>query len=305
MRYNREQATIALDLLVAGVVPFVERQLRAAYGDDWVRQTRTSFRDDRGRNGDGDRPFRWDAHSLLTVMWDQWNRVFRGVLGHSDRSLVSELREYRNQWAHQVDFDFDDAYRLLDSAERLLKSVGSPLSRKVLHEKRDLMRSRFILEAKQAYRKSQLKNRLWQDLVIYGICCAAILTVVVQLLGLHAWAFSAFAIFVFAYLAWQRVHSNPPLMFGPHECGVCRRIIYGTDCPYCERWNRDASFAAPFDTDLDDSTVARALRDTKKTVTSRKPQPAATAPEGCVAAASSRAAPPPDSPVQRADPPTT
>jgi Swt1-like HEPN len=256
MRNNREQATIALDLLVAGVVPFVEKQLLATYGDDWMSQTRASFRDDRGRNGETGQPIRWDAHSLLTVMWDQWNRAFRGVLGHSDRSLVSELREFRNQWAHQNEFDFDDVYRLLDSAERLLKSVGSPLSRKVLREKRELMRSRFILEAKQAYRKSQLKKRMWQDLVIYFICCAAIVTVIVQLLGFHAWTFAAFVVFVFSYLGWQRVQSDPPLMFGPHECGACRRIIYGTDCPYCERWNRHASLAAPFEGESPEDGVA-------------------------------------------------
>lgn len=260
MRHNREQATIALDLLIAGVVPFVERQLQAAYGNDWPAQARGSFRDDRGRSGDADEPFRWDAHSLLTVMWDQWNRAFRGVLRHSDRSLVSELREFRNQWAHQNEFDFDDAYRLLDSAERLLKSVGSPLSRKVLREKRELMRNRFISEAKEAYRKSQIKKRMWQDLVIYCICCLAIVTVVVQLLGFHAWVFSAFAIFVFSYLAWQRVQNEPPLMFGPHECGVCRRIIYGTDCPYCERWKRHSSLAAPFEDELAAESVSIAGR---------------------------------------------
>jgi Swt1-like HEPN len=252
MRNNREQATVALDLIVAGVVPFVERRLQATYGDDWVSQTRASFRDDRGRSGDAGQSLRWDAHSLLTVMWDQWNRAFRGHLGHSDRSLVSELREFRNQWAHQNEFEFDDAYRLLDSAERLLKSVGSPLSRKVLREKRELMRSRFIHEAKEAYRKSQLKKRMWQDLGVYFICCAAIDTVVIQWLGFHAWVFAGFVVFVFSYLGWQRVRSDPPMMFGPHECGACRRIIYGTDCPYCERWSRHKSLAAPFDADAID-----------------------------------------------------
>jgi hypothetical protein len=34
-------------------------------------------------------------------MWDNWNDVFRNVLGHAERSLVSELRDWRNKWAHQ------------------------------------------------------------------------------------------------------------------------------------------------------------------------------------------------------------
>jgi hypothetical protein len=33
-------------------------------------------------------------------MWDQWNVVFRKTLGNAERSLVSELRDARNRWAH-------------------------------------------------------------------------------------------------------------------------------------------------------------------------------------------------------------
>ena len=235
MYNDRERVTAALDLLVAGLAPFVERELKAIYHQRWEQEARSSFRDNRGRNGRTDQDLRWDAHSLLTVMWDQWNRAFRGKLAHSDRSLVSELREFRNQWAHQLEFDFGDTYRMLDSVERLLKSIGSPLAKRVLRDKRDLMRSEFLREAKQAYQKSQLRKRTWQDLAIYGVCCAAIVAVILQFVGLQAWVFAAFVIFVFSYLGYQRVQSHPPLVFGPHECGACRRIIYGELCPYCAR----------------------------------------------------------------------
>jgi len=33
---------------------------------------------------------------------------------------MSELRDVRNKWAHQRTFTTDDAYRALDSMERLL-----------------------------------------------------------------------------------------------------------------------------------------------------------------------------------------
>ncbi|MFQ5735137.1 MAG: Swt1 family HEPN domain-containing protein [Planctomycetaceae bacterium] len=240
MYNDRERVTAALDLLVAGLAPFVERELEAIYQDRWQREARSSFRDNRGRNGQTDRAIRWDAHSLLTVMWDQWNRAFRNKLCHSDRSLVSELREFRNQWAHQLEFEFDDTYRMLDSVERLMNSVGSPLAKRVLREKRDLMRTKFIREAKAAYQRSQLKKRMWQDLTIYGACCLAIVIVILQLVGVQAWVFVAFVIFVFSYLGYQRVQSHPPMVFGPHECGTCRRIIYGEICPYCAGPDRAA-----------------------------------------------------------------
>ncbi len=45
--------------------------------------------------------------------------MFRKVLGPAERSLLSELRDHRNKWAHQEPFSSDDAYPVLDSAGRL------------------------------------------------------------------------------------------------------------------------------------------------------------------------------------------
>ena len=59
-------------------------------------------------------------------MWNQWNVVFRKTLGQAERTLVSELRDVRNRWAHQKPFSSDDAYRALDSAGRLLTAVSAP-----------------------------------------------------------------------------------------------------------------------------------------------------------------------------------
>ena len=66
---------------------------------------------------------------LLRVMWDQWNPVFRDTLGFAERSLVSELREVRNKWAHQETFSTDDAYRALDSRRPLARRHLRPPGR--------------------------------------------------------------------------------------------------------------------------------------------------------------------------------
>ena len=64
-------------------------------------------------------------------MWESWNDVFRLTLGPAERSLVSELRDHRNRWAHQEAFSSDDAYRALDSAGRLLSpAVSAPTVRR-------------------------------------------------------------------------------------------------------------------------------------------------------------------------------
>ena len=60
------------------------------------------------------------------MIWESWNDVFRQTLGPAERSLISELRDHRNKWAHQEAFSGDDAYRALDSAVRLLTAVSAP-----------------------------------------------------------------------------------------------------------------------------------------------------------------------------------
>ena len=45
-------------------------------------------------------------------MWDACHNDFGRTLGRAERSLVQELREVRNRWAHQETFYSDDAYQL-------------------------------------------------------------------------------------------------------------------------------------------------------------------------------------------------
>src|SRR5690349_19675754 len=110
---NHERVGRALGLISVGLSPFVARELEAAYGHNWLDEV--SSRDVRG----GSLPRKvspTDVQFLLKVLWDEWNTVFRKVLGQSERTLVSELRDMRNRWAHQEPFSSDDTYRVLDSA---------------------------------------------------------------------------------------------------------------------------------------------------------------------------------------------
>lgn len=234
MRRERERVTRAIDALTSGLGPFVEREMQSVYHDQWREVAVQSFRNDRGLGKFSD-DGRWDAQAILTVMWDQWNRVFRGRLDHAERSLVSELREYRNRWAHQVDFNFDDAYRILDSAERLLAAVQAEECGAVVREKTDLLRSHFNHEARIAHRKAQLARRRWHDLIVYLVCAASLIFVMSERFGWDYWFFSFFIALIFSYLAYSRFTTPAPAFFyGPHECSECGKIIYGESCPYCE-----------------------------------------------------------------------
>ena len=67
-----------------------------------------------------------DSAALLVIMDRKWSEVFRTTLGKAERSLVNELIEVRNRWAHQQPFSSDDTDRALDSMGRLLASVSAP-----------------------------------------------------------------------------------------------------------------------------------------------------------------------------------
>ena len=136
MASNNERVGKALELLNAGLRPFVEREMRAVHKEGWQQEAATSLRESRTLPGRDGAPH-FDTHALLAIL--QWNPVFRNVLGHAERSWMSELRETRNRWAHQGTFNVDDTHRALDNIRRLLAAVSAP-------------------EAAEA-------NQLWQDFV--------------------------------------------------------------------------------------------------------------------------------------------
>jgi len=149
---NYERVGKALDLLKIGLVHFVEREMESGYGDAWQEKAQEGIRNARDwevRKGQ----VQWDVHLLLSVMWGHWNVVFNKTLGHAERSLVSELRDIRNRWAHQQTFSSDDAYRALDSIVRLLTAVAAEEAQQVEEMKQELLRVRFEEQARQQRRK--------------------------------------------------------------------------------------------------------------------------------------------------------
>ncbi|HLI49734.1 MAG TPA: DUF499 domain-containing protein [Chthonomonas sp.] len=127
---NTEKVGWALLKLRDGLAPYVERELKARYGDEWEAHLDAY---------DGQQNPLGDISVLLGTMIGEWSEVFRKVLGNAERSLVGELKEFRNRWAHQESFDYNDAYRCLDSVERLLRAISAAdLAEEVTREMADL-----------------------------------------------------------------------------------------------------------------------------------------------------------------------
>jgi len=149
---NHERVGKAMELLKAGLAPFVEREFKNIYKGQALAEAQRIMASERL---DPNRPFAaWDAAVLLRLMWEAWNDVFRQMLGHAERTLVSELRDVRNRWAHQEPFSTDDAYRALDSTGRLLTAVSAPQSDEIEKMKMELLRVRFDEQVRSEKRRS-------------------------------------------------------------------------------------------------------------------------------------------------------
>lgn len=149
---NFERVTKAMDLLRNGLAPFVEREFRNVYPDNTEEEALNYIRDD--RNLAGKTFAEWDVAALLKLMWNSWQSVYRKALGRTERSIVSELQDYRNNWAHQNTFTGDDTYRVLDSAHRLMLAISAAEADDLDKMKAELLRIRFDEQVRSEKRKS-------------------------------------------------------------------------------------------------------------------------------------------------------
>jgi hypothetical protein len=162
---NNERVGKALSLLAEGLAPFVDRECGLKYGLDWENAV----------PGDGARS-KTDIQFLLRTMTSTWREVFERTLGRMERNYVSELIDARNRWAHQESFTSDDAYRALDSAERLLLAINAgEQATEVGRMKHDLQRRRYTEEARRVTRRKSAEPlegmpsgnlRPWREVVM-------------------------------------------------------------------------------------------------------------------------------------------
>lgn len=145
---NRDRVGKGLDLLGVGLRSFFMREMHAVLGDTWSDEAAAG-----AKEGSSAAEFR-DVYVLLKTMWDYWHQVFSKVLGHAERTLVSELRDVRNRWAHNEPFSADDAYRALDSVHRLLLAVSAKEAVEADHMKQEMLRIRFAESAKKETKRA-------------------------------------------------------------------------------------------------------------------------------------------------------
>ena len=149
---NNERVGRGLDAVRDGLLLVCEAAWKAAYGEDWLNVVNSRDPHPSGTPDPSDLAF------LLKGMQNTWQEVWRHQLGQGERAFTSELRDARNKWAHQNQFSTDDAYRMLDTAERLLQAISAVDQVKVVQGlKRDLQRQLFDEQARSERRKTAAK----------------------------------------------------------------------------------------------------------------------------------------------------
>ena len=127
---NRTRLNEAMDVLKDGLIPYVEAQLEAHLGDDWIDRFKN---ENRYVNLKSDGSVHWDVQLLCkTISGGYWNTIFQSKLDRIVRTYTNELLDVRNKIAHEEQFSGDQTYRALDTMQLLCEQVGATANANLL-----------------------------------------------------------------------------------------------------------------------------------------------------------------------------
>lgn len=160
---TRQHVFEGMELLPEGLIPFVEKRLDSQITGHWQVEVVQRVR---GLRPNGDGQVNWDQQGLLQVMMAFWKEAFAMVLGHPERSYVSELLEVRNKLSHNENFTYDDAERALDTMRRLLESVSAKdVAEKISAARDTILRTKYAELARNEERRKTQRSDISVDTV--------------------------------------------------------------------------------------------------------------------------------------------
>ncbi|MCQ0971011.1 DUF499 domain-containing protein [Paracoccus sp. TK19116] len=151
---TRQYVFEGMELLPAALIPFVEKRLETSVKGHWQIEVVQRVQ---GLKPNATGEVGWDQQGLLKTMMAFWKDAFASVLGHPERSYVSELLDVRNKLSHNETFTYDDAERALDTMRRLMESISAGDVAEQLSKMRDtILRTKFTeLQRNEERRKTQ------------------------------------------------------------------------------------------------------------------------------------------------------
>jgi predicted AAA+ superfamily ATPase len=141
---NRERVGRALELLGPAMAVWVDRKMsrKSPAGGNW----KAAYA---GQNLEA------DPSALITVVFDNYQDVFKAEIGSKGRSLLDLVRSTRNDFAHNQSFSIDAAYKALDRIEEFLVLIDAGEAAEVGTAKTELMRARLEAETKKVTPKAE------------------------------------------------------------------------------------------------------------------------------------------------------
>jgi len=151
---TRQHVFEGMELLPSALIPFVEKRLESSIKGHWQLEVVQRIQ---GLRPNSAGEVGWDQQGLLKTMMAFWKDAFATVLGHPERSYVSELLDVRNKLSHNETFTYDDAERALDSMRRLMEAISAGEVADQLGKMRDtILRTKFSeLQRNEERRKTQ------------------------------------------------------------------------------------------------------------------------------------------------------
>ena len=151
---TRQYVFEGMELLPSALIPFVEKRLETSLKGHWQLEVVERVQ---GLRPNSTGEVGWDQQGLLKTMMAFWKDAFATVLGHPERSYVSELLDVRNKLSHNENFTYDDAERALDSMRRLMEAISAGEVAEQLGKMRDtILRTKFTeLARNEERRKTQ------------------------------------------------------------------------------------------------------------------------------------------------------
>ncbi|MBF7011871.1 DUF499 domain-containing protein [Novosphingobium resinovorum] len=151
---TRQYVFEGMELLPSALIPFVEKRLESSIKGHWQLEVVQRIQ---GLRPNSAGEVGWDQQGLLKTMMAFWKDAFATVLGHPERSYVSELLDVRNKLSHNETFTYDDAERALDSMRRLMEAISAGEVADQLGKMRDtILRTKFSeLQRNEERRKTQ------------------------------------------------------------------------------------------------------------------------------------------------------
>ena len=159
---TRQHVFDGMELLPEGLIPFVEKRLESQVKGHWQAKVMERVS---GLKADG-AAIAWDQQGLLKTMMSFWKEAFAMVLGHPERSHVSELLDVRNKLSHNETFSYDDAERALDTMRRLLEAVSAgEVAGKIGAARDTILRTKYAELARKEERRKTQRSDISVDMV--------------------------------------------------------------------------------------------------------------------------------------------